>query len=92
MNKQEFIDSVSAKSGVNKKATREVVKSMFDVIIDIMRNDDVVSPYPGVLFKSVWVEPHSMFMGVTGKTIDVDGKYRPVVKFTDSFKNKVNEE
>lgn len=90
MNKTEFIREVAAGAEVTQNVTRKVADSMFDVIVNHLKDEDGVSPFSGVKLYAVYKDERQARNPRTGETITTEAKYQPKVKFTKSFKDAIN--
>ena len=81
MTKLEFIKKFAEKAGLTQKDAKEVTAALFAVIFEGMKDEDGVTPIPGVKFMTRHKEAGHARNPRTGEAITVPAKDVPKVKF-----------
>lgn len=90
MKKAEFIKMFAEKANMSQKDTKEILTVFGEVLVEAMKDEDGISPFPGMKFIAEYKEPHVARNPATGETVQVAGKYRPKVKFGAVVKDALN--
>ncbi len=89
MNKQEFIDAVSNKTGISKKDCGEILEACYEVLAEALKNGDDVS-ISGI---GKWeVRSREARQGVnprTGESIEISACKAPSFKAGKKFKEDI---
>lgn len=90
MNSSEFIKEFAEKANLTKKDAKEVVGAFYNVLVSHMRDEDGVTPFPGIKFTSTYMSERKGINPKTQEPISISAKYVPRVKFGKRVKEAIN--
>lgn len=90
MKKAELIEAIASKTGESTKVVESVVNSVFDTIVDTMKNGEVVDIYGFGKFEAVFKEAHMGKNPKTGEEKMVEAKYNPKLRYSSAVKKTIN--
>jgi len=92
MKKVDFYKEFKEKAGLNSNVeAKRLLDILGDLIVEHLRDEDGISPFMGIKFKSIFQDARTRRNPRTGGTIDVPPKYVPKVKFGDCVRRAINE-
>lgn len=90
MNRNEFVRELAKEANLTIKDATEITAIMGEVLVKHLKEEGGVTAFPGATFYAAYKEPHIARNPSTGEKVNVEGKYFPKVRFTPTFKKKVN--
>ena len=90
MTKIEFVKKCAEEAELSQKKIKEVLASIGDNIVGCMKDEDGVTPFPGMKFSAVYKEARTGRNPSTGETISIPAKYHAKAKFGVAVKNALN--
>ena len=89
INKNGIIDLINKDTGITKKTIAPVLDSLFDNIVKLVADDEVVSFVGFGKFSAKHRDAYSGTNPATGETMTIEAHTVPQFKASDNFKNAV---
>lgn len=89
INKNQLVREISMETGFTQKDILDVMECAGNLILDHIRERDVVKPFDGVIFYGDMMENHIAYDFRTSESTIVDQLILPKVRFTGYAKNRI---
>lgn len=91
MTRNDFIKAVATATNNSQKASKELIDTIGQIIVDGMKSGEDVKAFEGITFAAKDVAERNARNPQTGETVIVPAKVKPVCKFGVAVKNYLND-
>ena len=89
MKKVDFVRNIAEATGYTMKSVGEILDAMNDTVRDVVKEQDKVAIFEGLIVEGSMVDESTKRNPLTGEPIVVPAHIKPKARFTDKFKQSL---